>query len=77
LYPRDFVPAPFPKKKMTDVGLSSPLPMIAARSISKIPFDHKINLQIKFSRKFQPRFNFYSQKMDFTGRNLPKMIRVT
>jgi hypothetical protein len=46
---------------------SSNPPTFAARSIPQTPFDHKIHLQNHFSRKFQPRFNFYSQKVDFTG----------
>jgi hypothetical protein len=44
------------------------LPPFAARSTPKIPFDHNIHHQIQFFKKFQPRFHFYSQKTDFTGR---------
>jgi len=45
---------------------------IAARSIPKNPFDHKIHLQIQIFQKFPPRFIFHCQKTDFTGRKKRK-----
>jgi hypothetical protein len=41
-------------------------PTFAARFCLKTPFDHKIFLQTLFFKKFQPRFDFYLQKMNFS-----------